>query len=192
MSAIQELEPYISAFQGRIRQAKNDSKMTLEELTVRSGVSESAVRRLYAGTQAEPKLYNAAALCKTLNLSLDQMFGLNQPEGSPNDLVARNHQLELENARLVATNEANKAQIKSTHTICYVLLFISALLAISLVAYLIIDAQIKNAGLIQGGTLSGLAWAFIALIAATVIFGAIAILRIIRRENKGDQPCSNV
>ena len=54
----------------------------------------------------------------------------------------------------------------------------------SLVAYLIIDAQIKNAGLIQGGSLSALAWAFIALIVVTVIAGGIAILRIVRRENR--------
>ena len=45
---------------------------------------------------------------------------------------------------MLATNGAQRAQIKSTHTICYVLLFISAMLAVSLVAYLVIDAQIKR------------------------------------------------
>lgn len=187
MSAIQDLSPYIDAFPGRIRKAKDDRGMTVDELADRSGASFSSVSRLYSGTQVNPQLYNAAAMCKVLGLSLDELFGLQPPANSPSEMQERNRKLEIENARLIAANEAQRAQIKSTHTLCYVLLFISALLAISLVAYLIIDAQIKNAGLIQGGTLSALAWAFIALIAASVIFGGIAILRIIRKENQHEE-----
>lgn len=65
MSAIQDLAPFIGAYQGKIRRAKDASGMTLEELSNESGVSFSAVSRLYAGTQADPRLYNSAALCKT-------------------------------------------------------------------------------------------------------------------------------
>lgn len=58
MSAIQDLAPFIDAYQGKIRRAKDASGMTLEELSNESGVSFSAVSRLYAGTQADPRLYN--------------------------------------------------------------------------------------------------------------------------------------
>lgn len=187
MSAIQELEPYIAAYQGRIRQAKDDSKMTLEELATRSGVPVSAVRRLYAGTQTDPRLYNSAALCKTFGLSLDQMFGLNQPKGSPNDLIARNHQLEVENARLVATNEANNAQIKSVHSLCYLLVFICAMLMMSLISYLVLDSQIAYAGIISGGELSVAAWILVGLIIASVIASGITIFRIIRKERHHEE-----
>lgn len=187
MSAIQELAPFIDAYQGRIRKAKDTSGMTLDELIERSGVSESAVRRLYTGTQSDPKLYYSAAICKTLGLSMDELFGLERPAGSPSELQERSHQLEVENAKLVAANEAQRAQIRSAHTICYVLTFFCILLSVSLVAYLIIDAQIRNAGLVQGGTPSALVWAFIALIAASVISGGIAILRVIRKENQHEE-----
>ena len=50
MSAIQDLAPFIGAYQGKIRRAKDASGMTLEELSNESGVSFSAVSRLYAGT----------------------------------------------------------------------------------------------------------------------------------------------
>lgn len=53
MSAIQDLAPFIGAYQGKIRRAKDASGMTLEELSNESGVSFSAVSRLYAGTQAD-------------------------------------------------------------------------------------------------------------------------------------------
>ena len=133
------------------------------------------------------KLNDCIALCRFFGLSIDEMYGLRAPAPAaeiPRKLLDRNRDLEIENARLRASNEALRAQICSVHSIAYILLFISALLAMSLIAYLVIDAQIKNAGLIQGGSLSALAWAFIVLIAAAVIFGGIAIVRIIRRENK--------
>ena len=100
MSAIQDLAPFIGAYQGKIRRAKDASGMTLEELSNESGVSFSAVSRLYAGTQADPRLYNSAALCKTLGLSLDELFGLENRVGSPEKLTKQIHHVELENAKL--------------------------------------------------------------------------------------------
>lgn len=181
---MEKLQPFFDAYSQKIRQRRNDLGMTAKTLSEKSGVPYSNICRVDSGTQANPLLYNAAATADTLGLSLDELCGLPRPVASSDELKERNNKLEIENARLLATNDAQRAQIKSTHTICYVLLFISAMLAVSLVAYLVIDAQIKNAGLIHGGTLSALAWAFIALIAASVIFGGIVILRIIRRENR--------
>lgn len=184
MTAIQELEPYISSYQSKMRKAKDTSGLTLDEIIARSGASESAVKRLYAGTQTDPKLFYSAAICKVLGLSLDELFGLSAPDGSAGDLQKRNHELELDNARLTAANEALRAQIRSSHSICYLLVFFCALLSVSLITYLVIDAQINNAGLIQGGQLSGVAWIFVAMIASSVIAAGFTILRIVRREGK--------
>ena len=79
MSAIQEIAPYISAYQGNIKRAKEDQHYTIDRLVDESGVSRSAVTKLCAGTQQDPKLYNSAALCRVLGLSLDELFGLVQP-----------------------------------------------------------------------------------------------------------------
>ena len=87
MSAIQELAPYISAYHGSIKQAKEDQHYTIDRLVEESGVSRSAVTKLYAGTQQDPKLYNSAALCRVLGLSLDELFGLAQPAESPEELT---------------------------------------------------------------------------------------------------------
>lgn len=183
MSAIQDLEPYISAYQGRFRKAKDASRMTLEELADQSGVSYSAVSRLYAGSQSDPRLYNSAALCKVLGLSLDELFGLTKPAGSPEELKEQNRKLELENARLTAANMAHRAQIRSTHAICYLLSFFCTVLAVSLIIYLVIDSQISDAGIIRGGKLSLAAWVFVGLIVGAVFVAGFAIVRIIRREH---------
>ena len=161
--------------------------MTISALSERSGVPYSNVSRVNSGVQANPLLYNEAAIADTLGLSLDALFGLAQPADSPIELQERNHQLELENAKLVTTNEAQKAQIRSTHTICYVLVFFCIMLTLSLIVYLMIDSQITNAGIIRGGRLSGAAWAFICLIVASVVAAGITILRIIRKENQHEE-----
>ena len=161
--------------------------MTISALSERSGVPYSNVSRVNSGVQANPLLYNEAAIADTLGLSLDALYGLAQPSDSPSELQERNHQLELENAKLVTTNEAQKEQISSTHTICYVLVFFCIMLTLSLIVYLMIDSQITNAGIIRGGRLSCAAWAFIGLIVASVVAAGIAILRIIRKENQHEE-----
>lgn len=192
MSAIQDLSPFIGAFPSRIRKAKDESGMTVEDLAEKSGVSFSAVSRLYSGTQANPQLYNSAAMCDVLGLSLDELFGLRPSVGSPGELQAKVHELEVENARLTATNKVQRTQIKSAHSICYILVFFCVFFAMAIIAYLVFDAKVKTAGLIQDGKLSIAALVFICLIVASIVTAGIAIVRIMRRENKEDGSCSNV
>lgn len=187
MSAIQDLSPYIDAFPGRIRKAKDDRGMTVDELADRSGASFSSVSRLYSGAQVNPQLYNAAAMCKVLDLSLDELFGLQPPANSPSEMQAEIHKLKVENARLAAANEVQRTQIKSVHSVCYILVFFCVFFAMSLVAYLVFDAQVRNAGLIQGGRLSVVAWVFIGLIVAAIITAGITIARIMHRENQNEE-----
>lgn len=184
MSAIQELAPYISAYQGNIKRAKEDQHYTIDRLVEESGVSRSAVTKLCAGIQQDPKLYNSAALCRVLGLSLDELFGLVQPAESPEKLTKRIHHVELENAKLEAATALQSAQIRSTHTMCYVLALFCLLLSFSLVACLVTDAQSRNAGLIRDGDLTVTAWACIALIVGSVLASAITFYAI-RKERGG-------
>lgn len=191
--AIKDSALFSEAFRERIREEKKKSGLTIDQVVEDAGVSKTAVIKLLSSGKVELKLNDCIALCRFFGLSIDEMCGLRAPVPAeiPRELLDRNRDLEIENASLRASNEVLRAQIRSVHSIAYILLFISALLAMSLIAYLVIDAQIKNAGLIQGGSLSALSLAFIALIAAAVIFGGIAIVRIIRRENKDSISCNN-
>lgn len=187
LTSMEKLAPFFEAYSEKVKRRRNEVGMTISALSERSGVPYSNVSRVNSGVQANPLLYNEAAIADTLGLSLDALFGLAQPAGSPSELQERNHQLELENAKLVTTNEAQKAQIRSTHTICYVLVFFCIMLTLSLIVYLMIDSQITNAGIIRGGRLSGAAWVFIGLIVASVVAAGITILRIIRKENQHEE-----
>ena len=181
MSAIQELAPYIEDYPHRVRAAKEEKHYTISDIIERSGVSASAVNKLLAGTQMEPKLYNSAALCKVLGLSLDELFGLAAPEGSARQAREEMHQLQLENVRLEAENRMGAERVDAQRPVILALLILCTALCAALAGYIAIDAQISNAGLIRGGDPTVVAWGIIVLLVLAVAVIAWAMIRALRR-----------
>lgn len=181
MSAIQELAPYIEDYPHRVRAAKEEKHYTISDIIERSGVSASAVNKLLAGTQMEPKLYNSAALCKVLGLSLDELFGLAAPEGSARQAREEMHQLQLENVRLEAENRMGAERVDAQRPVILALLILCTALCAALAGYIAIDAQISNAGIIRGGDPTVVAWSIIVLLVLAVAVIAWAMVRAIRR-----------
>lgn len=181
MSAIQELAPYIEDYPQRVRAAKEEKHYTISDIIERSGVSASAVNKLLAGTQMEPKLYNSAALCKVLGLSLDELFGLAAPEGSARQAREEMHQLQLENVRLEAENRMGAERVDAQRPVILALLILCTALCAALAGYIAIDAQISNAGMIRGGDPTVVAWGIIVLLVLAVAVIAWAMVRAIRR-----------
>lgn len=181
MSAIQELAPYIEDYPHRVRAAKEEKHYTISDIIERSGVSASAVNKLLAGTQMEPKLYNSAALCKVLGLSLDELFGLTAPEGSARQAREEMHQLQLENVRLEAENRMGAERVNAQRPVILALLILCTALCAALAGYIAIDAQISNAGMIRGGDPTVVAWSIIVLLVLAVAVIAWAMVRALRR-----------
>lgn len=160
MSAIQEIKPYCDAFQGKIREAKEDKHYTLQKLSDESGVPRSAVNNINAGKQSNPLLYNAAALCKVLDLSLDELFGLRKTD-SPEGQTQRIHELELDNVRLAGDSQRYEEvsaekdkRLATARMIVCILSAVSALLLLVTAGYMIFDARILDAGLFQSAGVS--------------------------------------
>lgn len=181
MSAIQELAPYIEDYPHRVRAAKEEKHYTISDIIERSGVSASAVNKLLAGTQMEPKLYNSAALCKVLGLSMDELFGLAAPEGSDRQAREEMHQLQLENVRLEAENRMGAERVDAQRPVILALLVLCTALCAALAGYIAIDAQISNAGLIRGGDPTVVAWGIIVLLVLAAAVIAWAMIRALRR-----------
>lgn len=154
MSAIQELQPYCDAFQGRIREAKDNKGYTLQRLIDESGVPKSAVNNISAGKQVNPLLHNAAALCKVLGLSLDELFGLEKSVDSPEGQQQRIYELEIDNTRLTAVDAQKDKRLETAHIIVGVLAAVSTLLLLAVIGYMIIDAHILSAGLFRSAGVS--------------------------------------
>lgn len=178
MSALDELSDEISAYPNAIRVARAKADMSNEQLAERSGVPYSAVCKVQSGLQ-NITLPQAAAICVTLGVSLDALIGL--PDSRP--AAANAHEIELKLSDkegdvrvLEAVNEMLTLQLKRLRSGLYVTMVLCALLAVGLITYMVIDARIPYAGLIQTTGLSGGAWLFIFLvIAAAVVMGGLLL-----------------
>lgn len=170
MSIIADLNPYIEQFQPRVRAEKNAQGLTNQQLIDTTGVSAYTVNTFLSGGLSDPKLFNSIAICKALGLSVDELFGLT-PESSE-----KLHELELENARLTAEREAQKSYIRGLRTFAFVLAAICAVLSVALVIYLLIDFDIRDAGLIRYGEPTPYAWIVISVIVASVLFSAFCAI----------------
>ena len=185
VSALTELQPYLDSYPDKIRKAKNASGFTLQELSDLSGVPYNNICDTNAGRVKQPLLFYAAATCKVLNLSLNELVGLDeQPD------TQRIHDLELEivrlkgeTKRLEELNAMLTAQAARYRTIIFMLLGVCALLLVSVIGYVIFDIQITTAGIFRTAGTSVLA-GFLAMVLAAAIKTIIYAFRTIRKGRK--------
>lgn len=178
MSALEDLSEKISAYPNAIRVARAKADMSNEQLAERSGVPYSTVCKVQSGLQ-NITLPQAAAICATLGVSLDALIGL--PDSRPAAANAHEMELKLSDKEgdvrvLEAINEMLTLQLKRLRSGLYVTMVLCALLTVGLITYMVIDARIPYAGLIQTTGLSGGAWLFILLVvAAAVVMGGLLL-----------------
>ena len=180
MSALDELSDEISAYPNAIRVARAKAGMSNEQLAERSGVPYSAVCKVQSGLQ-NITLPQAAAICATLGVSLDALIGL--PDSRPAAANAHEMELKLSDKEgdvrvLEAINEMLTLQLKRLRSGLYVSMVLCALLTVGLITYMVIDARIPYAGLIQTTGLSGGAWLFILLVIAAAVVMDDLLLRL--------------
>lgn len=176
MAAYQDLLPCMDAFPKNMKKAKDAKQMTNAELTELSGVSASAVNKLLAGSQVEPKLFNCVALCKVLGVSLDRLFGLSVPMDTPDALKTKVHTLEVceafktgEIKRLQETVLLQDRLLRSRKNTAVMLLCFCTLLTIALAGYIIMDASQVDAGLIRLAEPTVAVWALLGLVCASAV-----------------------
>lgn len=178
MSALEDLSEKISAYPKAIRAARTEAGLSNDQLAERSGVPYSTICKVQSGLQ-NITLPQAAAICATLGLSLDALVGL--PDCRPAAASAHEMELKLSDKAgdlrvLEAVNEMLTLQLKRLRSGLYVTMVLCALLAVGLITYMVIDARIPYAGLIQATGLSGGAWLFILLVvAAAVVMGGLLL-----------------
>lgn len=181
MTPYQRLQYYFEAYNKKITDARNKRHMSLTDLSEAAGVSYSAVATQSAGTANNPKLFEQAAIADALGLSLDELCGLSESQ-DVSELAERIHQLELVNAkqagdirRLEEVAAEKDKRFSSYRPMVYALVAVCVLQACVLVAYMIFDASIKDAGLFQSTGTSVFVATLALLILATLVVVGIAV-----------------
>lgn len=158
MSALTDLQPYLDEYPAKIRKAKNASGFTLQELSDLSGVPYNNICDTNAGRVKHPLLFYAAATCKVLNLSLNELVGLDEQPDAPgiHGLELDIARLKGETKRLEELNAMLTAQAARYRTIIFMLLGVCALLLVSVISYIVFDIQLTTAGLFRSAKTSTL------------------------------------
>lgn len=158
MSALTDLQIYLDEYPAKIRKAKNASGLTLQELSDMSGVPYNNICDTNAGRVKHPLLFYAAATCKVLNLSLNELVGLDDHPDTQriHDLELEMARLKVETKRFEELNAMLTAQAARYRTIIFMLLGVCALLLVSVISYIVFDIQLTTAGLFRSAKTSTL------------------------------------
>lgn len=156
------------------RKAKNLTQKQLAEVT---GVPLSAITKMNINNQ--DALLNCVAICRVLDLSVDELFGL-KSAGNDAERAEKIHSLELENTRLAGDVRCTAEVEKLKNSIIYALVGMCTLLVLVVIGYMVFDAHVLNAGLFQSARMS-----VFAVLLSMVLLGAIgAIIYAMRTVRK--------
>lgn len=64
----------------KIKQHKEASHLTTQQIADRSGVPASTISRILSGQTDSPNVHNLAAICRAVGVSLDELFGIIPPK----------------------------------------------------------------------------------------------------------------
>lgn len=188
----QDLQPYIQSYPWKIKKARVEKGLTQKELAEAAGVPLSSIQKLNVNNQ--DALFNCAAVCRVLDVSMDELFGLRSP-ADVTELTSQIHSLELDNVRkdgeigrLNAVADGDKrhaedvaARIRSLRSLVLALAGFCTLLVVVVIGYMIFDAHILTAGLFQSAGLSAFAVLLTLLLLAAVAAIAVALRHLYKK-----------
>lgn len=184
----QDLQPYIQSYPYKIKKARVDKGLTQKELAEVAGVPLSSIQKLNVNNQ--DALFNCAAVCRVLDVSMDELFGL-RPPADVSELTSQIHNLELDNAhkdgeigRLNAVSDGDRQhnddlerRIKSLRFLVLALAGFCTLLVMVVIGYMIFDAHILTAGLFHSAGMS-----VFAVLLALLVMAAVAAIAVAMRH----------
>lgn len=192
----------------KCREIKETSnpRITNQDLADATGKSERTVAQFLRGEVPNASCETVASICKELGVSVDEHYGITMPEPGPDEkltekirtLESENNALKVQNVELIGEVENLKsevshqkekadflrAQLKTRRPVIYTLMCSCAIMSFTLLVYIILDANVPDAGLIRYGRPSAAALVVIAVIAAAAIIVAWSIIHNTKQQKK--------
>lgn len=192
----------------KCREIKETSnpRITNQDLADATGKSERTVAQFLRGEIPNASCETVASICKELGVSVDEHYGITMSEPNPDEQLAKenrtleseNHALKVQNVELIGEVENLKlevshqkekadflrAQLKTRRPVIYTLMCSCAVMSFTLLVYIILDANVPDAGFIRYGRPSAAALVVIAVIAAAAMIVAWSIIHAVRKPKK--------
>lgn len=152
------------------REARDRQGMTNQDVADNSNVPLSSVQNFFASTSKAPTVNNSGNICRACGVSLDKYFSIT-PDVLPEEQIEqmeRDHKADLVTANLEGRIEQLLKNEKRLRISLYSISVLAVVLLMVLIGYMVFDYKTPNAGIIQGGQTSTLAWIVIVLLAVGV------------------------
>lgn len=183
----------VHKLQEKCREARDRLGYTNQDIADATGIPLSSVKNFFAATSKVPGFVYTAMICKFLGVSIDGCVDIT-PNVLPEDQIKQlehDHKAELKIAhleggmeQLTKTVDSQNSKEKRLRVSLYSVTTLAVILLLVLVGYVVFDYNLPNAGLIQGGQASTLAWIVIVLLAVGVGVIASACLSALRYAKK--------
>ena len=194
----------------KCREIKETSnpRITNQDLADATGKSERTVAQFLRGEIPNASCETVASICKELGVSVDEHYGITMPEPNPDEqltkenrtLESENHALKVQNVELIGKVENLKlevshqkekadflrAQLKTRRPVIYTLMS-SAVMAFTLLIYLVLDFRVSDVGFIINGKLQPAAWVVLCMIVAAVAIITWSIIRNMKQQKRGKE-----
>lgn len=190
-------------------------KITNQEICDKTNISDSTLNNFFRGATKNPSVYLVGDICRALDVSLDEYFMLNSEQLPSQDLIDKIHQLEeksrelesenhalkvqnveligkVENLKLEVSHQKEKAdflraQLKTRRPVIYTLMCSCAVMAFTLLIYLVLDFRVSDVGFIINGKLQPAACVVLGMIVAAVAIIAWSIIHNTKQQKKGKE-----
>lgn len=107
---VAQMQPIFDALPEKLKDEKLRRGMTNQQLSDVSGVPIATTSRIIAGAVTNPGIFHVAALCAAMNISIDALMGIPQPDSSAAELDALRQELEHK-TELLAEKEASVGRL---------------------------------------------------------------------------------
>lgn len=182
---IQQIQPNCDSLYKTIKEAAKMQNKTHRDIVEHTGVPRSTIAKFLSGALSNPCVFYVAALCKYLNLSMDSLFDIAQPEepetGNTAELQAKLDGAEKQVALLKERSKLLEAGIAERKPIIYGLAGMCVFLSLIFVVYLFIDVADTAHGLVRNNQISP---ALIVIISAIVVTALVTGHSIAKQKAK--------
>lgn len=172
---IAKIQPQCDEFCQKVKEAKKAQGKTNQEIADATGIPISNISKFFSGNLSNPCIYNAAAVCIYLGMSIDEAFGLKQSEDDYSarriaELEAEVHDLKIHLDYALKDNMNINEALKSRKMIIASLLGICIVMISAFGFGVIYDSTLTDVGFIQGNNVAP-----VSIVCITAIVIAIAV-----------------
>lgn len=167
----------------------NKGTKSARHIAEESGVPEATVNGFFARASKDPSVYTVGPICRVCNVSLDEYFGIEIPDKTPENehrievLEHDNAAVKRENELLERSYEQHRRALRAKDRLIYCLMFVLAMTVVALVPYIFADINNPTFGLWRGGPSVVGAVVIVALTAGVAV--TVYLFVISRKERRG-------